>query len=162
MNPQDFAASKTGCLVSTTQGCWAFVPRPLPPPEIDLAALTNDLARAAHALGELSGIGRVVSNPFLLIRPFMRREAVASSNIEGTVTTLTDLLLFEVEQSSAKTTNDTREVMNYVRALEHSLKRLDDLPVCQRLVREAHRILLNNVSPRRGGGSSRCPRLVNM
>lgn len=150
MNPKDFATSKTGRLVSTTQGCWAFMPQPLPPPKVDLAALANDLARAAHALGELSGIGRVVNNPFLLIRPFMRREAVASSNIEGTVTTLTDLLLFEVEQSSTKTTSDTREVMNYVRALEHSLKRLDDLPVCQRLVREAHGILLLNVSPRRG------------
>ena len=149
MNPADFAGSSTGRLVSTTQGCTAFVPNPLPPSDLDLAPLISEIARASAALGELSGIGRTVPSPFLLVRPFMRREAVASSKIEGTVTTLTELLLFEVDKST-KTTGDTREVMNYVRALEHSLGRLDELPVCLRLIRDAHRILLTNVSPQRG------------
>jgi Fic family protein len=150
MNPDDFANSLTGRLVSTVQGCCAFLPNPLPPPNLDLASLVNDVARATLALGELSGIGRTVSNPFLLIRPFMRREAVASSKIEGTVTTLTELLLFEVEQSSSRTTTDTREVMNYVTALENSLKRLDELPVCVRMIKDAHKVLLRNVSKQRG------------
>ena len=110
----------------------------------------TDVAAAALALGELSGIGRTINSPHLLIRPFMRHEAVASSKIEGTVTTLTELLLFEVEESSTRTTPDTREVMNYVRALEHSLKRLDELPVCVRLINEAHGILLRSVSKGRG------------
>jgi Fic family protein len=122
----------------------------LPPAEIDLGSLVNDVTRATLALGELSGIGRAVSNPFLLIRPFMRREAVASSKIEGTVTTLTELLLFEVEQNSSRNTADTREVMNYVRALETSLTRLDELPVCVRMIKDAHKILLRSVSKQRG------------
>src|ERR1051325_9078577 len=148
MNRVEFSESKTGRLVPTIQG-HAFVPDPLPPAGLDLGPLVNTVARAATALGELSGIGRTVASPFLLVRPFMRREAVASSKIEGTVTTLTELLLFEVEKTTTKS-SDTREVMNYVRALEHSLKRLSELPVCLRLIREAHRILLSNVSPQSG------------
>lgn len=150
MNPADFRKSRTGRLVSTVQGSLAFVPNPLPPSDIELGPLVSEIARAALAVGELSGIGRTVASPFLLIRPFMRREAVASSKIEGTVTTLTELLLFEVEEKSARTTADTREVMNYVRALEHSLSRLHALPVCVRLINEAHAILLRSVSAHRG------------
>jgi Fic family protein len=150
MNPGDFANSLSGRLVSTVQGCCAFVPNPLPPPEIDLASLVNAVAHATLALGELSGIGRTVNNPFLLIRPFMRQEAVASSKIEGTVTTLTELLLFEVEQNSSRNTADTREVMNYVTALERSLDRLGELPVCLRMIKDAHSLLLRNVSKQRG------------
>lgn len=150
MNPDDFASSRTGRLVPTVHGSHAFLPNPLPPPAIDLASLVTDVAVAARTLGELSGIGRTVSRPHLLIRPLMRREAVASSKIEGTVTTLTDLLLFEVEERSGRNTADTREVMNYVRALEHALQRLDNLPVCVRLMKEVHEILLRNVASERG------------
>ncbi len=149
MNPEEFRDSTTGKLVPTLKGM-AFVPNPLPPPLVDLAILVPQVSRAERALGELSGIGRTLPNPYLLIRPFMRREAVASSKIEGTVTTLSQLLLFEVDEESSRTPGDAREVLNYVRALEHSLKRLDELPISSRLIREAHKILLTNVQSNRG------------
>lgn len=149
MSPEDFKDSQTGNLVPTIKGM-AFVPKPLPPPIIDLALLVPLVSRAERALGELSGIGRTLPNPYLLIRPFMRREAVASSKIEGTVTTLSQLLLFEVDEATTRAPGDAREVFNYVRALEHSLKRLDELPISARLIREAHKILLTNVQSNRG------------
>ena len=148
MNPADFKDPRTGKLVPTIQG-FAFVPAPLPPNLLDLASLLPLVARATHALGELSGIGRTLQNPYLLICPFMRREAVASSKIEGTVTTLTELFLFEVGQEKGGAT-DTREVLNYVRALEHALNRLDKLPISSRLIKEAHEILMQNVPQHRG------------
>jgi Fic family protein len=140
----------TGRLVPTIQGV-AFIPDPLPPPIIDLGVLATLLSRAGHAVGELSGLGRTLQNPLLLIRPFMRREAVASSKIEGTVTNLSQLFLFEVDQD--KTTQapaDAREVFNYVRALEHALKLLSDLPISSRLIKEAHKVLMQNVPAHRG------------
>lgn len=149
MNPDEFTNSGTGRLVPTIKGM-AFVPTPLPPSPLDLEPLIPLVARAERALGELSGIGRTLPNPYLLIRPFMRREAVASSKIEGTVTTLSQLLLFEVDEESTRAPGDAREVLNYVRALEHSLKRLDELPISARLIREAHKILLTNVQSNRG------------
>jgi Fic family protein len=149
MNPEEFKDSETGKLVPALKGM-AFVPNPLPPPLLDLAPLIPLVSRAERALGELSGIGRTLPNPYLLIRPFMRREAVASSKIEGTVTTLSQLLLFEVDEETNRVPGDAREVLNYVRALEHSLKRLEELPISSRLIREAHKILLSNVQPNRG------------
>lgn len=149
MNPEEFKDSGTGKLVPTLKGM-AFVPNPLPPPLLDLAPLVPLVSRAERALGELSGIGRTLPNPYLLIRPFMRREAVASSKIEGTVTTLSQLLLFEVDEETNRAPGDAREVLNYVRALEHSLKRLDELPISTRLIRETHKILLTNVQSNRG------------
>lgn len=149
MNPEEFIDSKTGKLMPTIKGM-AFVPNPLPPPILDLAPMVPLVSRAERALGELSGIGRTLPNPHLLIRPFMRREAVASSKIEGTVTTLSQLLLFEVDEESNRAPGDAREVLNYVRALEHSLSRLDKLPISARLIREAHKILLTNVQSNRG------------
>jgi cell filamentation protein, protein adenylyltransferase len=151
MNPEEFKDSKTGKLVPTLKGM-AFVPNPLPPPLLDLAPMVPLVSKAERALGELSGIGRTLPNPHLLIRPFMRREAVASSKIEGTVTTLSQLLLFEVDEETNRAPGDAREVLNYVRALEHSLNRLDKLPLSGRLIREAHKILLTNVQSNRGAG----------
>lgn len=149
MNPEDFKDSKTGKLVPTISGA-AFLPNPLPPRLLDLAPMVPLLSRAERALGELSGIGRALPNPYLLIRPFMRREAIASSRIEGTVTTLSQLLLFEADEETNRGPGDAREVLNYVRALEHSLGRLDKLPISARLIREAHKILLTKVQTDRG------------
>jgi Fic family protein len=148
VNPEDFS-KPTGKLVPTIKGL-AFVPDPLPPGSINLANLVLPLSRAERALGELSGVGRTLHNPYLLIRPFMRREAVASSKIEGTVTTLSQLFLFEVDQESDRAPPDAREVWNYVRALEHSLSRLNEIPISGRLIKEAHRILLTDVQSHRG------------
>jgi Fic family protein len=117
---------------------------------INLGSLLPQISRASRALGELSGIGRALANPFLLIRPFVRREAVASSRIEGTVTTLSQLLLFEASETGAAAPPDAREVRNYVQALETSLQRLDELPISARLLRDAHRTLLTGVAAHRG------------
>jgi Fic family protein len=146
---EDFKEKRSGKLVPTIQGV-AFVPAPLPPDLLDLGRLVPVLSRANHALGELSGIGRTLQNPLLLIRPFMRREAVASSKIEGTVTNLSELFLFEVGKESGNAPADAREVFNYVRALERALALLSELPISSRLIKEAHKVLMHGVQPHRG------------
>jgi len=151
MKADEFRNSPSGYLVPTIKGAMAFVPNPLPPPVIDLALLTMPLARATHALGELSGIGRTLPNPHLLIRPFTRVEAIASSKIEGTVTTMQELLFLEAEINSAGARTDTREVNNYTRALEQGLKRVKELPLSKRLICELHKTLLDGVVAERGG-----------
>jgi Fic family protein len=150
MNSSDFTDLAPGRLVPTTHGCVAFVPAPLPPANLVLESLVPLLSRATRALGELSGIGRTLPNPYLLIRPFMRKEAAASSKIEGTVTTLSELFLFEADEMTSRAPADAREVINYVRALEYALEKLDELPISQRLIREAHRILMTGVASHRG------------
>ena len=97
------------------------------------------------ALGQLSGIGEMLPNPYLLIRPFLRREAVSSSRIEGTQASLSDLFFFEAATPVTPDVPDVVEVYNYVRALEHALKRLAELPLSLRLIREVHGILMENV-----------------
>lgn len=150
MNPDDFKASPSGVLVPTIEGCKAFVPNPLPPPRIDMNFLARPLEKATLALGQLSGVGRTLANPHLLIRPFSRVEAVASSRIEGTVTTLPELLILEVEADPSKARTDTQEVRNYTRALDHGLQRIKTLPISKRLIQEMHEILLSGVGPNRG------------
>jgi Fic family protein len=103
------------------------------------------LSKADLALGELKGVGQMLPNPDLLIAPFLRREAVSSSRIEGTVTNLEQLLLFEADPSDSKQSNDQREVANYVVALRFGLARLSNLPVSLRLMREVHERLMNGV-----------------
>jgi Fic family protein len=152
MDRKDFLDEGTGYFVATIQNCVAFVPAPLPPPNLDLAPLISLISRANRALGELSGVGRTLHNPYLLIRPFMRREAVASSKIEGTVTTLSELFLFEIDEQTSRAPADAREVFNYVRSLEKSLSKLNTLPISSRLIREAHETLLTGVSKARGAG----------
>ena len=152
MDASTFVASRTGHLVPTISGASAFVPAKLPPASLDFGALLPAAARAALAVGELSGIGRTLQNPYLLVRPFMRKEAVASSKIEGTVTTLSELFLFEVDAEKKQSSHDAREVWNYVRALEYSLNRIKEIPLSLRLIREAHTILLAGVSRSRGAG----------
>ena len=148
MDPADFTPDSPGQLIRASEGYWAFVPDPLPPPlQFDLATI-NLLVDAQGALSELSGLGRGLPNPHLLIGPFMRREAVLSSRIEGTVTRVDQLMLFEVEPSIEAETPDAREVLNYVRALEYGLDRLPTLPMSLRLIREIHGELLRGVRGR--------------
>ncbi|QEX19182.1 cell filamentation protein Fic [Hypericibacter terrae] len=150
MNADDFKNSPSGRLVPTIHGRMAFVPHPLPPPHIDLARLAAPLANAALALGELSGIGRTLPNPNLLIRPFSRVEAVASSKIEGTVTSAPELLMLELSPSTQHVSADTREVHNYILALQRGLNLVPSLPLSKRLFRELHEVLLDGVSADRG------------
>jgi Fic family protein len=108
--------------------------------------LVLSLSRADAALSELSGLGRHLPNPHLLIAPYVRREAVLSSRIEGTRTTLSDLLMEEVGAHAANgDPDDVREVRNYVTALEYGLERLESLPLSLRLVRELHEHLMRGV-----------------
>lgn len=106
------------------------------------------LDQASNRLGVLAGIGRLVRNPQLLISPYLRREAVLSSRIEGTQTSMSDLYAAELEQIELVKALDTREVRNYIRAHEHGLKRLDSLPLSLRLIRELHRQLMTGVRGR--------------
>ena len=145
MDDAEFTADAPGKLVKILEGVLAFVPNPLPP-QISIEHETADtLAESARAIGELKGIGSKLPNPYLLIRPFIRREAVLSSRIEGTIATPEELVLFEATPSELPPRNEIREVANYVRALEYGLMKLKELPVSHRLIREVHRILLTDV-----------------
>src|SRR3990170_5942108 len=133
-----FAKSPTGRLVKTPQGYWAFVPAPLPR-SLDLdGGLVALLSDADRALGMLAGIGATLPNPYLLISPFLSREAVLSSRIEGTQASLSDLFLFEAAQARASGSGDVREVANYVQAAHQGVARLAELPFGLRLVRAPH------------------------
>ncbi len=147
MDPKDFHAPQAGRVVRTTQGYAAFVPAPLPPKLNYDSELVLALSQADSALSELSGLGRHLPNPHLLIAPYVRREAVLSSRIEGTRASLSDLLLDEVEELSEQRRRDTdvREVRNYVDALGYGVKRLKRLPLSLRLVRELHARLMRGV-----------------
>lgn len=149
MNSNALSASPCGTLTPTIGGASAFVPDSLPP-QFDMDSLFVPIASASMKLGELNGIGRTLANPYLLIRPLQRREAVASSNIEGTFTSLSDLFFLEAGADERARPADTREVLNYVLALEHAIARLEELPICLRLIREAHGVLLSGVRRYRG------------
>lgn len=145
MQPADFGKNSPGKLVKATDGYWAFVPDPLPK-SIDLDLKTiNMLAEAERGVGELVGIGKRLPNPHLLISPFLRREAILSSRIEGTYATAQELLLFEVEQPMSSYAPDVREVHNYVQAMEYGLERLKKIPISLRLIQEVHGELLKGV-----------------
>lgn len=146
MNPADFRAPTAGRVVQVTGGYAAFVPAPLPPEISYDGGLVLALSRADAALSELSGLGRQLPNPHLLIAPYVRREAVLSSRIEGTRASLSDLLLDEAELDGPGDGDaDVQEVRNYVAALEYGLERLRELPLSLRLVRELHERLMQGV-----------------
>lgn len=135
----------------------AFIPDPLPPdPPLDLA--THDLLvrkeRADQALGRLDGITLMLPDPELFLYQYVRKEALLSSQIEGTQSSLSDLLLFELDEAPGVPIDDVEEVSNYVAALNHGLKRLreDDFPLSLRLIREMHALLL-----RGGRGANKTP-----
>jgi Fic family protein len=127
------------------QGYSAFVPAPLPPPLEWTPRLLRALSDADGLLGKLAGEGAQLLNPHILIRPFIQREAVLSSRIEGTQATLGELLAAEAGAAVERSPDDLREVGNYVAALEHGIARLRELPICVRLVRELHEKLMTDV-----------------
>lgn len=133
----------------------AFVPAPLPPaPPLDLDGAAREAVDAALlALGRLDGVSSVLPDTHLLLYSYVRKEAVLSSQIEGTQSTLTDLLLFELKEAPGVPLADVVEVSNYVRALEHGVKRMrGGFPLSNRLIREVHEILLS-----RGRGAGKSP-----
>ena len=147
---------KTGHYVETIAGgeaVRAFVPAPLPPdPPIDAGALLRLLNDAQRALGRLDGVTMLLPSQELFLYMYVRKEAVLSSQIEGTQSTLTDLLLFEENAKAGVPIDDVREVSNYVDAMMHGLARLKDLPLSLRLIREMHERLLDS-----GRGATKDP-----
>ena len=133
----------------------AFVPRPLPPdPPIELGAtLQLLLEKALLALGRLDSLSTLLPDPTLFLYAYVRKEAVLSSQIEGTQSSLSDLLLFELDETPGAPLHDVIEVSNYVAALDHGLKRLHEgFPLSNRLLREIHKVLLSH-----GRGSKKDP-----
>lgn len=134
-----------GRWVRAPGGYRAYLPDALPPPIEWDADLVAALSAADRAVGRLAGEGRRLPNPHLLIRPFVRREAVLSSRIEGTQATLGELLAAEAGVAVKRSPADLREVGNYVVALEHGIARLRAQPLSLRLVRELHEKLMCGV-----------------
>jgi len=123
----------------------AFVPPPLPPrPPIDVLGLLPQLGLAERALGRLDGITTLLPRQELFLYMYVRKEAVLSSQIEGTQSTLTDLLRFELEAQMGRPIDDIREISNYVDAMMYGLERLHDLPLSLRLIRDMHLRLLQS------------------
>ena len=149
---------KTGIYEITSIGdeqVRAFVPNPLPPEDaLDIKYLQHSLDSAIFALGQLDSIATILPEPWLFIYAYVRREAVLSSRIEGTQSTLSDLMLFELTQASGTPVDDVVEVSNYVSALEYGFRRLrgDKFPLCNRLIHEIHKKLLSS-----GRGSKNSP-----
>lgn len=141
---RELANSPCGSLVPTIEGQRAFVPHPLPR-ELTLSPkLVSVLDKASRAAARLSGVGETIPNPHLLIRPFIRREAVLSSRIEGTISSISDVFTYEAGGARSGG-GDVEEVVNYVVALEYGIERLDSLPISLRLLNELHQRLLTDV-----------------
>jgi len=140
--------SPAGSLIPTTHGQRAFVPNPLPP-EIDCGSLMMELSEAMHAMGNLTGISRQLANPYMVIRPLQRREALTTSSMEGTHASPDDLVLLE---SGGEQPMDeaAREVLNYINALDNAVGALMTIPVSWRMMRQAHETLLSGLSKYRG------------
>ena len=133
----------------------AFVPNPLPPsPPLEFTPERQQLIeRATLALGRLDSVTLLLPDPDVFLYAYVRREALLSSQIEGTQSSFSDLLLFELEEAPGVPFEDVVEVSNYVAALEHGIRRLQEgFPLCNRLIREMHALLLS-----RGRGSRKSP-----
>ncbi len=143
MDKSIFTANATGKVIKTEKDYFAFVPDSLPPKLEFSNDLVGTLSQADIALGKLAGAAKRLPNPHLLIRPYLRKEAVLSSKIEGTQASLSDL--FEAEIGVVQKTDDIKEVNQYVRAMEYGLKRIKEFPLSLRFVRELHRILMERV-----------------
>ena len=146
MDPKDFSETSPGRVLRTSQGYWAFIPNQLPPSINWSAPLISALGEAERNLGRLASLADTLPSAHIMARPFTRREAVLSSRIEGTRASFVDLYRYESTQlSPLETPSDVKEVHNYVRALDYGLKRLDELLVSLRLIREMHGILMEGV-----------------
>lgn len=149
MDEDAFQDSAPGRLVPTYDDAKAFVPDPIPE-SLEMSIETvRRLAAAENAVGRLAGMTAREFNPYLIGSPLLHREAIVSSRMEGTITTPEQLVLLQAESKQpgrrAKSDDDTQEVLNYVHAMERGLELLADLPVCLRLIKETHRVLLSEV-----------------
>lgn len=145
--------SRAGKIVKQLEGYHAFIPAPLPPepPLVFDAELLRLLSEADHAVGQLDGVASILPNPDFFVAMYVRHEAVLSSQIEGTQSTLEDILEFEIGAGGEGQPQDVEVVVNYVKAMNHGLARLGELPFSLRLIREIHEKLMEGV---RGGDKS--------
>lgn len=142
-------SQRAGRMIMQLEGYKAFVPNPLPPGDPPLQRdneMESLLEAAAHQISDLNGITRILPNPELFVDMFVRKESLLSSQIEGTQASFAEVV------AENPSTDDQREVSNYVQALNHGLRRLHELPLCLRLIREIHGVLLAS-----GRGSDKQP-----
>jgi Fic family protein len=147
MRTEDFI-SPSGQIVQTLEGHKAFVPFKLPP-QIDLLSLINPLGEAVQLLSELRGAARRTENPYVLIEPLQRREALTTSAMEGTFTSIENLVL-EEENVGGRRDENSRETFNYIVALRNAVAGLQKYPISHRIIKEAHARLLSGLSNERG------------
>jgi Fic family protein len=155
--PESKSPSRLGSYVTSSvagETVRAFIPPPLPPtPALELSGLHQQLDRANQGLGRLNGMTSLLPDVRFLLYLYVRKEALVSSQIEGSLSSFTDLLLFENEAVPSVPIEDVEEVSNYVAAMQHGLRRLrGGFPLSLRLIREVHGILL-----RGGRGANRTP-----
>jgi Fic family protein len=147
--------SRAGAYVRQQEGYEAFIPAPFPPRDLDLTpALVSLHGRARGELGRLVGASQILPDPDFFVLMYVRREAVLSSQIEGTQASLTDLLEYEAQLEKGERRIDIQEISNYVDALRFGLDRARELPLSLRLIRELHQELMQGV---RGGEPSKTP-----
>ena len=150
--------TRAGRVIRQPEGYSAFIPTSLPPdPPLRFdSQLATVLAAAGTALGRLDGVCATLPNPELFVAMYVRREAVLSSQIEGTQSTLDDVLAFELDSDRSKLPGDIEEVVNYVNAMNYGLARLETLPLSLRLLREIHgRLLAGGRSSEKSPGEFR-------
>ena len=146
MKTTDFSENAPGEIIKTLKGYLAFVPASLPPEIVWTNTLLSTLSEADRSLARLEEVGNALPVPHVVVRPFARKEAVSSSQIEGTRTSFQELLSFEAGQLSLfGDLEDRKEVHNYVKALDYGRERLETLPLSIRLIREIHGILMKGV-----------------
>lgn len=156
MRSSDYNSPEAGRIVRGMDGNDAFVPAPLPPEVVWSTDLAAALSRADAILGELSGLGRLLPSPELLIRPYLQREAVLSSRIEGTRASLDDMLRDDPDtRDDAPDIVDVLEIRNYVAAMDHGLAELKSRPVIGlNLVLSLHHWLMSGIPGERGRNAS--------
>lgn len=146
MDPKNFRNSSAGKPIQHPKGYWYFLPADLPPDLNWSPTLISTLVEAERNLAKLASMGSSPTNLNWIVQPFVRREAVVSTRIEGTRASLSDLYAYEAQQLSfLGPDTDADEVHNYVKAMDFGLDRLQTLPVSLRLIREIHTQLMDNV-----------------
>ena len=149
------ASGRAGHYQRQPEGYRAFIPKPLPPEDLrfdtELQALVSN---ADVAIGRLDGAVQVLPDPDLFVLQYVRREAVLSSQIEGTHASMMDVLEFEAQMEEAETRVDVAEIINYIAAMNHGIRRLSELPLSRRLLCEVHGVLMEDV---RGGEPHKKP-----
>ena len=147
MQLEDFT-NPAGQIIQTIEGHKAFLPNVLPP-SIDIVALLTPIGESIQLLGELKGAARRTENPYILIEPLQRREALTTSAMEGTHTSIENLVLEEEGLATSKN-EDVRETLNYIRALRLAIRGLEKYPISHRIICSAHSALLSGLSNERG------------